>query len=488
MYEKLDYTVISDSDSYKMGHWGSYVPGMTGMYSYLESRGYDKELKVPFQNTVCFGLQGFLKQHLVGKHITRDFINQAEYIARNHFGNDKVFNKTGWERLLNKHDGNIPVRIKAVPEGSVVPLNNILVSVESTDEVDSNGLNDPWIVNYIETQLMRNWYPFTVATLSREMKRTLLAYAHLTGNPALVAFALHDFGGRSVCCTEQAAIGGSAHLVNFKGTDTLAGLIYAYNNYSAGICGFSIPATEHSTITSWKESREADAYGAFLESHPDGLIACVSDSYDIYKAIKEIWGGVHKHTVLARNGTLVIRPDSGDPVIMVPRLLNMMGEAFGYEHNAKGYKVLNPHVRLIWGDGINFVSVNAILHAMMVAGWSIDNVAFGMGGALLQKVNRDTLKFAFKVSSVTANGETYGVCKHPIDQPWKNSKAGRLKLVTMPDGKLKTVQENEAGEDMLQTVFENGKLVKEYTFDEVRENATIAYSDLPEIELQRQGR
>src|SRR5262249_21950337 len=154
-------------------------------------------------------------------------------------------------------------------------------------------------------------------------------------------------------------------------------------------------------ITAWGKDREVDAFANMLNQYPDGLVACVSDSYDIVKAVREYWGGVLKDKVLARNGTLVIRPDSGEPAVYIPKLLGFLAEAFGAEKNAKGYLVLHPKVRLIQGDGINFHTMRDILQAITDQGWSADNIAFGSGGGLLQKINRDTLQFAFKCSSAT---------------------------------------------------------------------------------------
>jgi nicotinamide phosphoribosyltransferase len=240
--------------------------------------------------------------------------------------------------------------------------------------------------------------------------------------------------------------------------------------------GFSIPASEHSTITCWGEAHELDAMRNMLTQYPDGMVACVSDSFDIFRACAEYWGGALREHVLQRNGTLVIRPDSGDPATVICRVLEILGQRFPTSVNAKGFKVLDPHVRLIQGDGIDFHSLGKILDAVIAAGWSADNLVFGSGGGLLQQVNRDTLKFAFKCSSTVVDGVARDVFKRPVTDNGKRSKSGRFKLASTQGGEsnaFRTVPESAPGEDVLETVFENGEIVKRTTFEEVRRRACV---------------
>jgi len=201
-------------------------------------------------------------------------------------------------------------------------------------------------------------------------------------------------------------------------------------------------------------------------------VAVVSDSFNIFQACEKYWGQELRQMVLGRNGTVVIRPDSGEPTTVVPTVLDVLGEAFGYETNEKGYRVLNPRVRIIQGDGIDFDTLGAILLAMKKRGWSGDNIAFGSGGGLLQKLNRDTLKFAFKCAAVTVNGREREVYKQPVTDHGKVSKAGRMKLVKR-NGGYKTVPLTEPGEDLLVEVFRNGEVLRNWTFEEVRERAKV---------------
>jgi nicotinamide phosphoribosyltransferase len=214
-----------------------------------------------------------------------------------------------------------------------------------------------------------------------------------------------------------------------------------------------------------------------ITEFPNGFVACVSDSYDIFHCINEYWGGVLKDKVLNRNGTLVIRPDSGDPVIIVPMVLEALGNKFGYRVNKKGYKVLNDKVRIIQGDGINVKSHKAILIAVMEAGWSVENLAFGSGGALLQKVNRDMFSFSFKCSYAIVDGKPRDVYKKPKTDPTKNSKRGLLALVRDKEGRLITVPEAEASQyesgNLLVEVFRDGELLVDLPFEMIREAAEL---------------
>ena len=459
------------TDSYKVSHWLQY-PFVAGhrrtrcVRSYFESRTGST-----FPQTVFYGLQYYCKQYLAGQTVTKDKINQAEELFNEHFGS-KVFNREGWDYILNKHGGYLPIEIKAVLEGTTVNESNVLMTVENTDENFSQSDTAFWLTNWLETLLTQTWYPSTVATQSFFMKKVILKYLHLTGTPELIDYKLHDFGFRGVTCPEQAAIGASAHLLNFRGTDTVPGIVMARHFYHERMAGHSIPAAEHSTITSWGKEHEIDACRNMLEKYPDGMVAVVSDSYDIYNCCENIWGGVLKESVLARNGVLVIRPDSGHPPTVCCKLLEILGEKFGFTVNSKGYKVLHPKVRLIQGDGIDFQMLDLILNALMKAGWSADNIAFGSGGGLLQKLNRDTQKFAFKCSSIDIEEDgilvSHDVYKQPKTDSGKKSKAGRFKLVFADNGELITVPATDPRPDQLQVTYRNGIVLIDQNFAEIR--------------------
>ena len=453
--------ILLMTDSYKVTHWKQYPPGTEAVYSYFESRGGR------FGSVVFFGLQYYLRRYLGGRVVSQEKIERAEAFFSRHFDDATLFNREGWEYILREHGGRLPVRIRAVPEGTPVPVLNVMMTIENTDP------RCFWLPNYLETLLVQVWYGCTVATMSREMKKLIAGYLEETGDPEAIAFKLHDFGYRGVSSVESAAMGGAAHLVNFEGSDTLAGCLLAQEYYDAEMPGSSIPASEHSTITAWGMPGEADAFRNMLERYPRGVVACVSDSYDIFRACSELWGRELRDAVLARDGTLVVRPDSGDPPAVVVRVLELLGEAFGAERNAKGYRLLPPQIRVIQGDGIDYEMAAAILAAVKRSGWSADNVGFGMGGGLLQKLDRDTQEFAFKCSEVRVKGERRHVYKDPVTDHAKRSKPGRLKLVRAPNGSLATVAENAAGQDLLRQVFRDGQLDAPLRFEDIRRNAAL---------------
>jgi nicotinamide phosphoribosyltransferase len=264
------------------------------------------------------------------------------------------------------------------------------------------------------------------------------------------------------------------------GTDTITGVLYAREYYNAGVAGFSIPAAEHSTITSWGRDGEADAYRNMLKqfAKPGSIVAIVSDSYDVFNACEKLWGEELRQQIIDSGATVVIRPDSGDPLEINQRLIKILDSKFGHTVNAKGYKVLN-NVRLIQGDGVNENTVRTILGNFLINGWSADNIAFGMGGALLQIVDRDTQKFAMKASAAQIFDTWRDVQKDPITDSGKKSKKGRVQLWKSGDKYVSSVDkptewyDTAVGEwtPVLQTVFENGQLYNEITFDQVRANS-----------------
>jgi len=462
------------TDSYKVSHYKQYPHHIdpyldyTGhVYSYFESR-----VGAKFPKTIFFGLQYFIKKYLTGRVVTQEKIDEAEALFNVHFGQN-LFNRKGWEWILKAHDGHLPIEIKAIPEGKEVDNSNVLMTVTNTDY-------SYWLTNYLETILTQVWYPCTVATQSLAMKRVILGYLEKTGDPSLIDFKLHDFGFRGVTCPEQAAIGGAAHLLNFRGTDTFPACLLAQRFYGEEMAGFSIPASEHSTITSWGKDNEVLACKNMLDSYPTGNVAVVSDSYDIFKCCSEIWGKKLKNQIVHRDGTLIIRPDSGNPPEVVVKVLSILMDKFGYSYNNKKFKVLPPTVRIIQGDGIDYDMLSLILDEMVKNKMSADNIAFGSGGGLLQKLNRDTQKFAFKCSSISMNNKAgitdFDVYKKPITDTGKKSKAGKMKLVKTTDG-YKTVtsseSEYESAKDELVTVFKDGELLVDYSFQEIRDRIKV---------------
>lgn len=462
--------LILATDSYKFSQWRQYPPNTTFISSYIESRGGEDE-------SVFFGLQAFIKEYLLNP-ITQVDIDVAEKFVTQH---GLPFNREGWEYILKTHKGYLPISITAVPEGTVMRTHNVQVQVTNTDP------NCAWLVSYLETAMLRGvWYPSTVATKSRKFKKLIAKALHETSDVPVndqIFFKLHDFGARGASSGETAMLGGMGHLVNFMGTDTFESLVGAMRYYNApGVVGYSIPASEHSTITSWGRENEVKAYENMINQFagPGKLYACVSDSYNIYEAVSELWGTVLNEKLIKAGGTLVIRPDSGDPKTVPVKIIQIMMDKFGYTVNSKGYKVLPSYVRLIQGDGITEESLPVLLENLKQAGISAENIAFGMGGGLLQAWNRDTLKYAMKASAIRiGNGPWQDVYKDPVDDKGKLSKKGRLTLIKNGAGEFETVLEDwaELFDNHLIEVFRDGKLLVDDTFEEIRARAKLDESE-----------
>lgn len=457
--------IILNADSYKVGgHWQQYPKGTTEIFSYIESRGCNYT-----DNIMMFGLQYFIKKYL-SKPITQKDIDEAETIVTAH---GLPFNRKGWEYILNNHNGYLPVKIKSLKEGAVVKTHNVMLTIENTDPECF------WLTSYLETCLLRAvYYPSTVASNSFYVKKLIYnALKESSETPeAELPFKFHDFGFRGVSTFESAGIGGLAHIVNFSGTDTLAALVYAKEYYDSEVCAYSIPASEHSTMTSWTREHELDAYSNMVEqyAHEGKIFACVIDSYSTFNAI-DLWyeNGLFDK-VKERKATVVMRPDSGDPTTMPIEVIKYLMDKVGYEINTKGYKVLPAHIRVIQGDGINLKSIKTILDNMLKEKLSISNLAFGCGAGLLQQVDRDSYKMAMKCSSAKINGEYVDVYKDPITDSGKRSKKGRITLVAEGDEIVtKRIEEVNAGDiELLQVIYDNKPIENAYeSFNKIRERS-----------------
>lgn len=461
---------ILNTDSYKYSHFAQYPPETAAISAYIESRPGGL-----YDHTLFFGLQMFLKEYL-SRPVTMEHVEEADELVTAH---GLPFHRAGWELLVERHGGAMPLLIEALPEGMVVPAGTPLVQVRNTDP------DFFWLPTFIETALLRAvWYPSTVATVSHTVRRMIAAsLARTCETPdEVLPFRLHDFGARGTTSSEQAGLGGVAHLVSFLGTDTVAGIVYGRRYYSEPMAGFSIPAAEHSTMTSWGEDRESEAYRNMLvQFGGEGkLVAVVSDSYDLYRAVKKIWGEELRTEVEATGGTLVVRPDSGDAARVPIDTIEMLGEIFGFSVNAKSFKVLNPAVRVIQGDGISPEMIRRLLTGLEERGWSSENLAFGMGGGLLQKVNRDTLRFAMKANSrQDADGQWHGIAKNPKTDPGKASKRSRQAVVETGNGvEAVALKDLGARENLLRPVWEDGRLLVDWTLEEIRQRARASDHDI----------
>ncbi len=449
--------LILDTDSYKASHYLQYPDEMTGLFEYFESRGG------MYPETVFFGLQYILRKYL-SQVVTQDHVMEAYNFFRAH---GEPFNVKGWDRISKL--GYIPVRIRAVHEGVSVPNHNIMMSVESTDPETF------WVASWIEAMLVRLWYPCTVTTRGRFLYNKILdALRKSSDDPkSEIGFKLHDFGARGSTSKESARIGGMAHLASFMGSDNLPGVLGANKYYDHEMSGFSIPAAEHSTVTAWGRENEIDAYKRMLAefAKPEKLVAVVSDSYDLWNAIDNYWGGELRKEVIESGATVIIRPDSGDPRIVVEETIASLDRAFGHSFNSKGYKVIN-NVRVIQGDGVNDESIGSIIDNTLGCGYSMTNLSFGSGSGILQEMNRDTQKMAYKASNIIIADQYKEIYKDPATDPGKASKGGRLDLVALGGGVVETRKlrwgQNSYAASVMHTVFEDGKLYNETDLEGVR--------------------
>ena len=463
MYTSNLNNLILNSDSYKTSHWVQYPSGSEYLSSYVEARKGDYDV-------VFFGLQAFIKEYL-STPITHQDIDEAEALIHAH---GLTFNRAGWERLVDKHGGYLPLRIEAIPEGSIVPVSNVVCQVINTDP------EFYWLPSYIETALLRAiWYPSTVASVSHYCKSIIRqALEKSADTTESLPFRLHDFGARGASSQETVALGSLAHLVNFAGTDSMTALIAASRWYqmSDDMPAFSIPAAEHSTMTAWGRDGETAAFANMIEQFggKDKAFSVVSDSYDLWNAIDNIWGDALKEAVKNTGGTLVIRPDSGEPTKVVREALERLAVKFGTTVNSKGYKVLPDYVRIIQGDGISPQSLQKIVDVVMKAGFSAENVTFGMGGGLLQQVNRDTMSWAMKSSAICIDGVWKDIYKDPVTSRSKRSKKGRLALIQDQNGQPKTIKETDlspAADNLLRDVYVDGQLLIDDSLTAIRERA-----------------
>lgn len=457
--------LILNTDSYKFSHFLQYPPDTHGISSYIEARGHSERPDVIF-----FGLQMFLKS-VLSKPVSMADVDEAEAFVLAH---GLPFNRAGWVRIVETFGGFLPLEIEALPEGTLVRRGVPVVQVKNTDPESF------WLTSHIETALLRAvWYPSSVASNARRLRNIIFPMLEKTADDphALIASSVHDFGARGVGSMEMAAIGGAAHLTHFDRTDTVTGVLYARTFYGAEMAGRSYPASEHSTMTAWGADHEADAFANMVEQFSgQGTYAVVSDNYDIDNAVSDIWGKQLREKVLDAGGRLIVRPDSGDPVETPVHVIKQLAYHFGTHLNAKGYKVLDDGVRVLQGDGVSFNDIGLILTRLEAFGFSAENISFGVGAGLLQKVNRDTYAFAMKANArLDASGQWHDVHKRPATMNVKASKPGRQAVVAGLGG-LEAVRLDhlEGRENHLIPVWRDGELLQDWSFEQVRSTTLTA--------------
>lgn len=464
---------LNKLDMYKVAHQEQYCPGTTKVYSYLMARSEKNYTKNMF-----FGLQYYLKEYLsqtltpeMGEH----FIETQEAIM----GKCSPLIKKNIRALCKL--GYYPLDVKAVEEGTVVPAKNVVMTITNTSP------EFYWVPGFVESLLLKVWYPCTVATTSLHYREIMEKYWNLTSSESisgLKPFLVHDFGFRGETSEESAGISGMAHLAVFMGSDTVPARGYAIDYYDAkDPILLSAWASEHSTMCSYGRKNEFDAFKRMLELYPDGIVSVVSDTYNIYEAITTFLPQLRSQ-ILGRDGVYVTRPDSGNPEHVLcgdpdkasdtpegKGVIRLLDEVFGGSTNDKGYRVLNPKISCLYGDGIYRERYDNILNRLMNMGYASSNLVVGVG-SLLRYHSRDTSGYALKATYVEVDGEPREIEKDPVTDHGKKSHKGLLKLTWDAENNYVTedqVTPNEEQMGLLKTVFLNGKVVREFTLSEIRE-------------------
>lgn len=477
------------TDFYKTIHHMCYAEGMTKLVSYWTPRMTRKE---DMNKVVMFGLQPFLKKYLIS------------YFNENFFNRDKDEVVAEYKRIISKtmgsiaadtsniealHDlGYLPIQIKAVKEGTRVNIKTPMIEITNT-QVDF-----AWLVNYLETFMSCNiWQPMTSATIGYRYREIVKKYFDLTVENGDIKRACGDFSMRGFSSLESAQISGAAHLLSFVGTATISSIAYLeefYNcNVEEEIVGLGTPSTEHSVMCSYGND-EFYAYKRLItEVFPSGTLSIVSDTYDYWNVITNILPRL-KEDILNRDGKIVIRGDSGDPVKIIcgdkneevgtptyKGTVELLWDIFGGEINSKGYKVLNSKIGTIYGDSITVERCEEICKGLMEKGFAISNCVFGIGSYTYQYNTRDTFGFALKATHAVINGEERFIFKDPITDTGNFKKSQKGMCYVYKDGEdilykdeLTIKEQEELCDNLLETVFSDGKLIKDYSLSEIRKD------------------
>ncbi|KAJ2352327.1 hypothetical protein GGF43_003789 [Coemansia sp. RSA 2618] len=469
------------TDSYKASHFAVF-PRAASATAYAEFRQ-------PFNNDpddhriVFYGLQYIITTYVSKKWTEADVDMAAAFFSTHNAGfTEYPFPRALFLKFIRENDGYFPVRIYAMREGSVVYPHTPVMQISAEKEYAG-------LVTYLETVLLMTWYPSTVATLSRKARTRIHAsYTRSvdTDHMWTLGSRMHDFGFRACTCVEQSMLGGASHLLSFSGTDTMSAAYYVQYVLNGGrAVATSVPATEHSVMTAYTSERQAVL--RMIEEYGAGVFACVMDSYDYVRALEEVLPAV-AHKQLEKGGVFVIRPDSGDQVEAVLQGLRAADAVFGSTLNSKGFKVLQG-AGVIQGDGVSLESLESILDHVLKEGFSAECVGFGMGGGLLQKLDRDTMGMAVKLSSITyADGETRDIMKFPKQGSSKVSLPGTFAVHAddTQNGAPVAYRADYApahSEDLLQLVYDCGP-VKGHSwdsFDVVRKRLDEQWDQFPKI-------
>lgn len=473
------------SDGYKVDHRSQYPTGTTLVYANLTPRSS----RIPgVDSVVFFGLQYAIKKYLMEEFDQHFFKQPKEQVLARYKRRIEAYLGVGaitYEHISALHDlGYMPLEIRALPEGIQVPIKVPMFTIHNTVPEFF------WLTNFLETLLSTTlWLSCTSATTAAEYRKMLNRYADETGtDPAFVNWQGHDFSFRGMGGVEAAVMSGAAHLLSFSGTDTIPAIDFLEEYYGADaeqeLIGGSVPATEHSVMCMGTQEGEIATFQRLIEEvYPQGIVSIVSDTWDFWQVLTEFLPAL-KENILRRNGKVVIRPDSGDPVHIIcgdpgapvdspayKGAVECLWDTFGGSTTEKGYKLLDPHIGVIYGDSITLERCKAICEGLIAKGFATGNIVFGIGAYTYQYVTRDTFGFAMKATYGEVNGEGRAIFKDPkTDNGGKRSARGLLR-VDQENGVL-VLKDNctweEAQGGMMQPVFCDGKLLKDWQLSEIR--------------------
>lgn len=499
--------IYLSTDFYKLSHREQYPQGTTTVYSTLTPRS---NKYAPWSDQIVFfGLQYFIKEYLIERFNKEFFkvpIDEVVDLYTNFIKNTLGKETVEVDHLVKLHKlGYLPLEIKALPEGTLAPMRCPVMTIENTHP------DFFWLTNFIETILSTTiWQPITSATLAYQYRKVLNEYAlKTTGSIAGVEFQGHDFSLRGMSSEQSGMASGMGNLTSFQGTDTIPAIFGVHKYYNAPLdftTGASISATEHSVMCSYGQTDELELFKHLLvDVYPTGLFSVVSDTWDFWKVVTEYLPTL-KNIIMNRDGKLVIRPDSGDPVDIVAGtsikgntpeekgLIECLWDTFGGTINEQGYKVLNPHIGAIYGDSINLDRATAISERLEQKGFASTNIVFGIGSFSYQYHTRDTFGFAVKATAATVNGEERMLFKDPkTDDGTKRSQRGRIVvarksdvLAENPDFDFSTLTGDQSHNNLLwkdglyeaeahysswnalRPVFKNGKLLVDESLEDIR--------------------
>lgn len=468
--------IVLDIDSYKNDHGKMLPADTTKIFSTIVPRRANRYTDM----IKAMGHQYAIRRYLC-EPVEPWMLDEAEIELREQ---GFSFDRARWEHILTAHNGYLPLEIRAVPEGMIIPVGVATVTIINTDPKCG------WLTSYIETMFQRVcWKMTTVASISYDLYQYLDDIMHKhCGEYGKVNFHLHNFGSRGADSYESDILAGMAHLAaGFNGTDCAQAnrnIKHYYNTAKA--YGMSVSASEHSVMCTWSDSEHQDDVNAvkmmldLLEEKLDSgigapIVSIVGDTYDIYRLTRDYIGGIFHNRVVelgARGGKVVVRPDSGDPLTMCQDVIKILMDKFGYTVNKFGYKVLPPYIGVIQGDGINNDSIRHIVARLDRARISLENIVFGMGSGLTHDAGRDEFSFSMKATARYDGHQWHDLMKRPITDLGKQSLKGCVSTyLDKRSGKIFSERSDFAVDDhiidLLETVYVDGKIIREYSFDEV---------------------